>query len=302
MAGEWTIKELLEWTQGYFRDHGIRDARLEAELLLAHVLGQNRVYLYANYDAPSNQPEREAYRTLIKRRVAGEPLAYIIGVKEFMSLEYSVGPQVLIPRPETELLVEEVINLVRGNENSDNSEEWPDQAPGMIRNAVRICDVGTGSGAIAVSLAYYLPQTCVFAVDLSAAALDIARTNALRHGVNVEYLHGDLLGPLAGADQFDFIVANLPYIPEPEYLALERGIIEYEPREALLAGGDGLDFYRQLLPQAFELLSPGGYIIYEIGAGQGPAAQSLMDQFTEVELLSDLAGRDRLVKARKQGG
>ena len=299
MALEWTINELLAWTQGYFRDHAITDARLEAELLLAHVLGQSRVYLYANYDAPSTGSEREAYRNLIKRRVAGEPLAYITGVKEFMSLEYEVGPAVLIPRPETELLVEQVISLVRGGRIlPDEGKEKVKEAPAIIR----ICDVGTGSGAIAVSLAHYLPETSVAAVDLAPAALDIARANALRNGVNVEFFHGDLLSPLEGADPFDFIVANLPYIPQSEYLALERGIIEYEPREALLAGGDGLDLYRRLLPQAGELLLPGGYLIYEIGAGQGQAALDLMGGFAEVELLVDLAGRDRVIKARKQGG
>lgn len=301
MAAEWTIKELLAWTQGYFKDRGIPDARLEAELLLAHVLGRNRVYLYANYDAPSNQPERETYRNLIKRRASGEPLAYITGVKEFMSLEYEVGPPVLIPRPETELLVEEVIKLVRAT-GTPVSDEAAKDKDSLARNTVRICDVGTGSGAIAVSLAYYLPEASVSAVDLSAPALTVARANALRHGINIEYHQGDLLGPLQGAEPFDFIVANLPYIPEPEYLSLERGIIEYEPREALLAGGDGLDLYRRLLPQAIELLAPGGYMIYEIGAAQGAAALALMNGFTEVELLSDLAGRDRLVKARKLGG
>jgi len=299
LAGEWTIKELLDWTQGYFRERGIVGARLEAELLLAHVLKQNRVYLYANYDAPSTGTEREAYRNLIKRRVAGEPLAYITGTKEFMSLEYEVGPAVLIPRPETELLVEQVISLVRGDGSlPDEAKDSTNEA----QAAIRICDVGTGSGAIAVSLAYYLPETRVSAVDLSTAALDIARANALRNRVNVEYYNGDLLSPLAGADPFDYIVANLPYIPKPEYLALERGIIEYEPREALLAGGDGLDLYRRLLPQAIDLLLPGGYLIYEIGAGQGQAALDLMDQFAHVELLADLTGRDRIIKARKQVG
>lgn len=296
MAGEWTIKELLDWTQGYFRERGIAAARLEAELLLAYVLGQNRVYLYANYDAPSNPPERETYRNLIKRRAAGEPLAYITGSKEFMSLDYRVSPEVLIPRPETELLVEQVIDLVKERQVYDETANRAE------RSAARICDVGTGSGAIAVSLAYYLPQSTVYAVDLSAAALDIARNNALSHAVQVEYFQGDLLSPFFEAEPFDFIVANLPYIPEPEYLALERGILEYEPREALVAGGDGLDLYRRLLPQALELLAPGGYIIYEIGAGQGLAALRLMERFAQVELLADLTGRDRIIKARKQGG
>lgn len=294
MAGTWTIKELLAWTQGYFRDHGLVDPRLEAELLLAHVLGQSRVYLYANYEAPSNPHEREVYRNLIKRRATGEPLAYITGTKEFMSLTYQVGPQVLIPRPETELLVEQVIDLARAAKAS--LEE------GEFHSAIRICDVGTGSGAIAVSLAYYLPESRVSAIDLSPAALEFARTNAQRNEVDIEYLQGDLLAPLAGGEPFDFIVANLPYIPEPEYLALDRGILNYEPREALLAGGDGLDLYRRLLPQALDLLNPGGYILYEIGAEQGADALDLMGQFTEVELLTDLAGRDRIIRARKQGG
>ena len=293
MSDTWTIKELLAWTQGYFQDRGIAEPRLEAELLLAHVLGQSRIFLYANYEAPSSPPEREAYRNLIKRRAAGEPLAYITGTKEFMSLTYQVGPPVLIPRPETELLVEQVIELVRGTVAT--SEEIEEPSP------LKICDVGTGSGAIAVSLAYYLPESRVYAVDISSPALEIARANANHNEVIIEYFHGDLLAPLDGEGPFDFIVANLPYIPEPEYQALDRGILEYEPREALLAGGDGLDLYRRLLPQALGLLKPGGYILYAIGAEQGTAAVNLMDQFTEVELLTDLAGRDRIIRARKQG-
>lgn len=304
MAGEWTIGELLIWTQGYFRGRGIADARLEAELLLAHALNRNRVYLYANYDAPSNLSEREAYRSLIKRRAAGEPLAYITGVKEFMSLEFKVSPEVLIPRPETELLVERVIELAGKAFAPAKSPDIFSEISAPARDTeytIKICDVGTGSGAIAISLAYYLPEARLYATDLSPAALEIARDNAAQHGVLVNFFEGDLLTPVQEAGPFNIIAANLPYISAAEYSHLDRGIIDYEPRQALLATGDGLDLYRRLLPQAWDLLTPGGYILYEIGSEQGQSALALMDNFMQAELLRDLAGRDRVIVARKNG-
>jgi len=281
----WTVKELLEWTSNYFKEKNIKEARLEAEILLARVLGKDRVYLYANYDAPVNQDERSIFREFIKRRARKEPLAYITGTKEFMSLEFRVNPAVLVPRPESEILVEQAIDLFRDQPCS-------------------ICDIGTGSGAIAISLAHYLPQAQIFACDISGQALDTARDNATRLQVEVEFREGDLLSPFLDEEideenYFDLIVANLPYIPLEEYHTLDSGVKSYEPQIALLAPGDGLDIYRRLLPQAFALLKEGAYIFFEIGWEQGEKALQMMPDFEEAQLIKDLAGYDRVVMARK---
>jgi len=281
MQDTWTIKDLLEWTTRFFADKGIEEPRLNAEALLARVLEKDRVYLYANYFAPVNQNEREQYRELIKRRAAREPLAYLVGRREFMSLDFKVTPAVLIPRPETELLVESVLQLA--------GQDQP----------VSICDVGTGSGAIAVSLAYYLPQAQVTAVDISAAALEIARYNAEQHDVKVRFLEGDLLAPVPAEDKFDFICANLPYISEEEFPGLDPEVLHYEPRLALWGFGDGLDIYRRLVSQAWQHLHPGGYLLMEIGCNQAEAAAALCSAFSQVQVRQDWAGRDRLIIAQK---
>ncbi len=277
----WTVKELLEWTSNYFREKNINEARLEAEILLARVLGKDRVYLYANYDAPVNQDERSGFREFIKRRVRKEPLAYITGTREFMSLEFKVNPAVLIPRPESEILVEKAIDLLKDT-------------------PCTICDIGTGSGALAISLAHYLPLARVFATDISPQALDTARDNAASLQVEAEFLEGDLLSPFLDKENyFDLIVANLPYIPLEEYYTLDSGVKNYEPQIALLAPGDGLDIYRRLLPQAFTLLKEGAYLFIEIGWQQGEKALKMMNNFEEVQIIKDLAGHDRIVMARK---
>lgn len=281
MQKSWRIKELLEWTTRYFLDKGMQASRLEAEILLAHVLEKNRVYLYANYDEPVNQAEREKYRTLIKRRTAGEPLAYIVGYKEFMSLAFRVSPDVLIPRPDTEILVETAINIAGYDQIN------------------RICDVGTGSGAIAISLAVYLPARSIYATDLSPAALHIARDNARLHNVAVDFREGDLLEPVEYELPMDMVTANLPYIPPAEIERLEVGVRDWEPRLALAATGDGLDIYRRLVPQVQKLLRAGGYLLWEIDPRQAGPARDMLKGFEEIEILKDGAGRDRLVKARR---
>jgi release factor glutamine methyltransferase len=280
VAQVWNIKELLEWTTRYFAEKGIEEPRLEAELLLTRVLHKDRVYLYTHYEAPVNQQERGQYRELIKRRVKGEPVAYILGVKEFMSLEFSVSPSVLIPRPETELLVEKALEILSS------------------RTTARVCDIGTGSGAIAVSLAYYAPQIEVKAVDISAAALEIARQNAEQHGVKIDFFHGDLLEPF-DEERFDLVVANLPYISELEYQSLSPEVRLFEPELALLGGEDGLEPYRRLISVAGNYLKPQGYILFEIGAAQGEAAREMLTGFVQVELIPDYAGHDRILLGRR---
>ncbi len=282
MTTDWTIRKLVVWTTAYFYEKGIEQPRLEAEVLLAHVLGHDRVYIYTNYDAPTRQDERNVFRQYIKRRVSGEPLAYITGSREFMSLNFRVSPAVLIPRPDTEVLVEAVIDRARNQEG------------------IRILDVGTGSGAIAVSLAYYLPQAQLYATDISQDALDIARCNANKHRVTVNFYQGDLLEPLHNHDPFDYIVANLPYVTKEEYMQLDDGVRNFEPRQALLAPEDGLDIYRRLLLQAPKHLNPQGCLVFEIGSGQGKAACEMCAEMYQVELLPDLGGRDRVIIARKK--
>ncbi len=281
MKDQWNIKELLEWTSRYFSGQGMEYPRLEAEILLAHILGLERVQLYANFDRPVAQWERKQFRDAILRRVQGEPAAYITGYKEFMSLKFQVNPAVLIPRPDTETLVEKVLELYHGQ-------------------AVDICDVGTGSGAIAVSLAHYLPHARVVATDISEKALDLARLNAAANRVNISFYQGKLLEPLQNHPSFDVITANLPYIPLNEYAILDPGVREFEPAEALLAPGDGLDLYRQLLPQALEKIKPGGHLFIEVGCSQGREAREIARDFSQIEIIKDLAGRDRILRARKE--
>lgn len=281
MYKEWTIQELLNWTTNFFSNKGIDEPRLEAEVLLARVLNKDRVYLYANFDLPVNSQEREIYREFVKRRAQGEPSAYITGSKEFMSLNFKVSSDVLIPRSDTEVVVESVIDIV----NRDES--------------IRICDVGTGSGAIAISLAYYLPKAIVYAIDISPKALEVAKENALNNNVNVNFLLGDLLTPLQASPSFDVITANLPYISPDEFKELDKEVKDFEPTSALVAEDDGLSLYRKLIPQAYELMAKGAYLFFEIGYNQGERAMELVQDFTEIELIKDLAGRDRVIKARK---
>jgi len=277
----WRIKDLVEWTTRYFFDRGMQESRLEAEVLLAHVLEKNRVYLYANYEEPINQNERDIYKAYIKRRVEGEPLAYIVGQREFMSLNFRVSPDVLIPRPDTEILVETALRLAQEG------------------NTHRICDVGTGSGAIAISLAFYLPDVEIFGLDLSPAALRIARENALQNRVKVDFREGNLLEPVQNEGLMDMITANLPYVTALQLEELEAGVRDFEPHLALLAPGDGLDIYRQLLAQTNRSLRPGGYVLMEIDPRQAEAAMIMVQDYLEVELIQDGAGRDRLIKARR---
>lgn len=278
---DWNILSILEWTTRYFKSKGITEPRLEAEVIMSFVLKKDRVYLYAHFDAPVSREERKILKEAILRRVNGEPSAYITGNKEFMSLNFHVTPAVLIPRSDTEVLVEKVIELAGGRIN------------------LKICDVGTGSGAIAVSLALNLKDPVIFATDISPAAAAIAQHNAELHGADIKIVTGDLLEPLRD-EKFDFITANLPYIDAASYELLERSIKKYEPQTALLAAGDGLEFYRRLIPQAFECLNPNGYLLFEIGCEQGQAAIEITREFADSYIIKDYGGRDRVIVARKE--
>ncbi|GAK57997.1 modification methylase, HemK family [Candidatus Vecturithrix granuli] len=282
---QWTILEILQWTTTYFQEKGVQSPRLTAELLLAHTLQQERMYLYVHYDQPLEPEERKQFKTLILRRIQGTPTQYLTGVQEFWSLAFRVTPAVLIPRPETEHLVELAVEL------------------GRSFSQPAILDLGTGSGAIAISLKHELPHANIYASDVSEAALTIARENAqslLPAGRQMTFFQGDLFAPFPEMT-FDLIVSNPPYISELEYAALTCEVRDHEPKLALYAGKDGLDVYRRLIAGAAAHLNPHGVVLVEIGCGQQDAVVQLFEQqhFSIERIVKDYAGIARVIAARK---
>ncbi len=279
----WTTLKILNWTKEYFASRGIENARLEAEWLLCAATGLDRVGLYLNFDKPLNSAELAAYRSMVSRRARREPLQHILGTQEFCGLEFEVSPDVLVPRHDTETVVTEA-QL---------------RAPG----AVSVLDVGTGSGCIAIALAKRMPAARLTAIDISPAALELARRNADRNGVMIEFLCGSLLEPVEG-HSFDLIVSNPPYIPSRDIERLEPEVRDWDPRCALDGGPDGLDIYRVLLPAAAGLLNPGGWLLVEVGMGQSGEVAGLfraVEGYDEVITAHDPAGIERVVGARKRG-
>jgi release factor glutamine methyltransferase len=278
---ETSIGQSLVEAAQLFQAEGLDTPRLDAEMLLAHVLGLTRAQIHAHPDRRLDATELDSYRELIERRRQHEPVAYIIGHKEFYGLDFYVDRRVLIPRPETELLVEKGIEIGR-------AASYP----------LTIADVGTGSGAIAISLAVHLPQAIIYALDASSDTLEVAALNRRCHSVEgrVHLLQGDLLSPLP--KPVDLIVANLPYVSGVEWDLLPRTIIAYEPRSALDGGPDGLDAIRCLLAQARSYLKPQATVLLEIGATQGAAAADLARRHfprATVKVVQDYAGLDRMV-------
>lgn len=259
-------------------------ARSDAELLLRHLLGKDRAWLIAHPRKELSEEKQEQYEALVRRRLSGEPIQYVTGETEFYGLPFRVTPDVLIPRPETEHLVEQAIELAR---------EF--QQP-------RIVDVGAGSGAIAVALARHLPDARITTIDVSEKALAIARENAARNAVSerVRFLAGDLLEPVDG-EQFDLVVSNPPYVPDGDRESLSVEIREHEPGLALFAGADGLDVYRRLIPATYAALAPGGHVLFEIGYGQADGVRTLLaaSGFEEIHFVSDLQGIPRVACGRR---
>jgi release factor glutamine methyltransferase len=280
-----TLQQALDEAAARLRDspHPER-GRQDGETLLLHVLGCNRAFLLAHWDNLLNSEQVDALLAWVERRAGGEPIQYITGESEFYGLPFQVTRDVLIPRPETEHLVEKVVELA-----------------GRFA-APRIVDVGAGSGAIAVALAAKLPEARVTAIDISDAALALAKRNAAGNGVadRIRFLAGDLLGPISG-EQFEIIVSNPPYVAEGDRDSLAVEVREYEPPVALFAGADGMDVYRRLIPQAFRALARGGFIALEIGYGQNAAIRALLAGagFEDVELTADLQGIPRVAAARR---
>jgi release factor glutamine methyltransferase len=283
----WTLLKILRWTTHFFETKEVTDTpRLDAELLLACVLGFDRVKLYTHFDRPMAPAELERYRALIKRRSAGEPVAYLIGEKGFWTIDLKVDSRALIPRPETEVLVEEALALIDADSQAT------------------VVDVGVGSGAIALALAVERAGLRVVATDSSADALALAAENAQRLGVadRVDFVRGDLLdGVDAGVLPCPVVVSNPPYIGEDERDDVMVDVKDFEPAGALFAGADGLDVIRRLVPAAFSALQAGGHFLCEIGHRQGPAVQELCEQagFVDVFVRQDYSEHDRVVRARR---
>jgi release factor glutamine methyltransferase len=278
-----TLQESVEAGAHFLRGgpHPER-ARADAEYLLRYLLQQERAALLARWKERLDENEAARFRELLERRRAGEPIQYITGETHFYGLPFRVTPAVLIPRPETEHLVEKVIALTHGIDQP------------------RIADIGTGSGAIAVTLAHELPGAAVTATDISAEALTIARENAAASGVAVRFLQGDLLAPVA-SDRFHIIASNPPYVSITDRNTLDIEVRDHEPDSALFAGADGLAIYRRLIPEAFNALLPDGHIALEIGYDQHDAIQALLtaSNFVETEFIPDLQGIPRVATARR---
>ena len=283
------VRSALREGAEFLSRSGMPSARLDVELLLCRALGCGREELYAGFEAILGAGEIERFHLLLRRRAQREPVSYITGHREFWSLDFDVTPQVLVPRPETELLVEVAVDILR--EGSSPS---------------RVLEIGTGSGAIAVALATERKDAGIWATDLSSGALEVARHNARRHGVEdrVRFLQGDLFEPVGqwGQGFFDLMVSNPPYIPRREIEVLSAEIRNWEPRLALDGGEDGLDFYRRLFCDGHLFLASGGCVALEIGAGRGDEVLRLLElqgAYSPGTVYRDYAGRERVVAAQK---
>lgn len=302
----WTILAVLKWTSRYFQDKGVSEPRASAEVLLAHVLGVSRLELYLRHDQPLTPEELAAYKALIRRRVQGEPTAYLTGHKEFWSLDFLVTPATLIPRPETELLVESLLEVLKSQGPPGRASIAPETGPPEGANPPLGLEVGVGSGAVIIALARELPHWRWLGVELSAAALQVAHANARRLGVaeRVRFLQGNLFQALRPGPRFQAIAANLPYIPAREWESLPVEVRQYEPREALWGGEDGLALLGPFCREAHRFLAPGGWLALEVGQGQGEAVRGLLAEtqaYEEITILRDYQGIQRVVRARRQG-
>ena len=284
---DWTIFKLISWTEGYFKEQGVDSPRLTAEILLGFCLDIKRLDLYLQHDRPLEASELAKFKALIKRRCQGEPVAYITGEKGFFESEFQVAPGVLIPRPDTEVLLETAMAFLGKKDSRAN-----------------VLEMGVGSGALIVSLAQACPDHSYFGSDISPMALETARKNARRLlETPIEFFQGSWLEALSPDVDFDLILSNPPYIPSHDIEDLARDIREYEPRLALDGGEDGLDCYRLILESAASHLAPGGILAMEMGYDQKPGMSALVDSrsgFLPPRFIRDLAGHHRVVVLEKR--
>jgi len=289
-----TIRNILKWAIATLKEAEIDSPSINADTLLSFVLSCDRTKLYTNPDEIISDADISRYKDLINERIRHVPLQYITHRVEFMSLDFVVDERVLIPRPETEILVETVLK-------NEHDKQYS-------KRKITIMDIGTGSGNIAVSLAKNLSNVEIYASDISQEALEIAKTNAQEHKVvdNIHLLHGDLFSAFVGyaeKEHIDFIVSNPPYVSESEWKNLEPELRDHEPRVALVAGKDGLCFYKQIIKEATDWLMPDGYLIIEIGETQANTIIKLMEReghYEDFEIIKDLQGKERVISARRK--
>jgi len=292
MADIWTIQKLLNWMSEYFKQKNIESARFSAEMLIAHVLGMKRIELYMHFDKQVEQAKLDILRGLVKRAAESEPIAYLTGKTEFYSMPMFVSQACLIPRPETELLVERAIEFLR----TRTGEQY-------------VLDLCTGCGTIAAAIAKNYPSAKIAATDISDAALAVASQNIELHKLEnrVELLCGDLFVPVIkqlDGSAFDLIVSNPPYISTSEMQKLDKNIKDYEPHLALHGGVDGLDIYRRILEEVGNFLKPDGVLMMEIGYGQAEAMRGMLEDtglFAKINIEKDLSNNDRIAIARRTG-
>jgi release factor glutamine methyltransferase len=292
-SGPWTVRRLLEWTSSFFTRKEVDSPRLSAELLLAHVLGSPRIKLYTDYERVLSEKDLASFRSLVQRAGEHEPIAYLTGRAHFFNLEFEVTKDVLIPRPDTETLVENVLQLTRNS-------------PGF--EAPRVLDMCTGSGCIAAAIAHHLKNAVVIATDVSAPAVEVAKRNVAKLGLEgrVTVVQGDLFDALAEVPDpqpFNLIVSNPPYIPTGALEKLDRNVRDFEPRVALDGGMDGLVVHRRIVEEAPARLVSGGRIYLEIQFDQGAAVKELVEsreEFEDAKILKDYGGNQRVVSARRK--
>ncbi len=287
----WTIGRLLQWTTDYLKQHGSSSPRLDAEVLLSEARNCQRIQLYTAFEEEPPEEVRTKFRELVKRRAAGEPVAYLVGRREFFSLSFHVTPAVLIPRPETEFVVIAVLDAIKESAAGDQP--------------IEVADIGTGSGAIAVSVAKHAPHSHLTAIDVSAQSLAIAQENAANHDVadRIDFVESDLFASVLPERQFDIVASNPPYVAENELALLSKETLEHEPRLALIAGPTGLEVIVRLIDQAGGRLRPNGWLIIEISPMIEAKARSHLEQdprFIDVKTTKDLAGLARVLTARRR--
>lgn len=293
----WTISETLLWAEEYLAGYNVPDAKIETEYLLAHALDCKRTELYLNHENHLSDYVLQEFIGFVERRIKREPSQYIIGEQEFWGLPFKITRDVLIPRPETEILVEEAIKTV-------TSGQWPVASKNIRNHSPLILDLCTGSGCIAISLAKEIPGCKVYAIDISEGALDVAMENAERHDVagRITFLQGNMFEPLNGLSiKADIIVSNPPYISKDGMKKIEPEISQYEPAGALYGGDDGMDFYKRIIAESPAYLAKGGYLMLEMGYGQAEEIRQLMEvSFENIDIKKDFTGIDRVIKAQKE--